>query len=379
VTVALIAKMIGGYAYFLTANFVYTSNDAQLYHAKGVPIAEAFLSGQLSPWSLLPRTFGTAFIFELNGLVALLTGRSMLASYMVFSWFGFFGLWAFVGAFRQVFPRANIHRYAVLTFFLPSSLFWPSALGKEAWMLFGIGLFALGAAQVFSSQARGLALVALGTVATAAVRPHFTAILLAALLIAVSFRRGGSSALSPMMTMASIVFVLGGAAFAYRQFADILPNGDQGLRAILEATRRQTSTGGSEIDVTIPTSPLELARAFHTVLLRPMLFEARSVTQLFSALETTSVLGMFLVFRRDVVVAVKQVFANAYMRFVGVYTAGFIFAWSSVANLGILARQRSLMLPFLLVFFCVRPSRGTSAADSGGDIGLPQRTTPGKM
>jgi hypothetical protein len=110
-----------------------------------------------------------------------------------------------------------------------------------------------------------------------------------------------------------------------------------------------------------------------------MLFEARSVTQLFSALETTLVLGMFLVFGRDVLVAIKQVFTIFYMRFVGAYTAGFIFAWSSVANLGILARQRSLMLPFLLVFFCVRPSRGTSAADSEGNISLPQRTTPGRM
>jgi hypothetical protein len=357
VTAALVAKMVGAYVRYLVMNHVYDGNDSGPYHEVGSAAAQAFLEGERSLWSLFPHNYGTRFIEQLNGVVALLSGRSMLASYMVFSWFGFFGLWAFVAAFRHSLPQFNVRRYAILTFFLPSALFWPSSLGKEAWMLLGIGLFTLGTSQLLTNQLRGIPLVIFGTVATAVVRPHFTALLLAALLLALIFGRGGRSTPSPIATLITVMFIIVGGVFAYRQIAGILPDSQNGLKAILEASRRRTSTGGSEIAVTIPDSPLEIPRAFFTVLFRPMPFEVQSVTQLFSALETTVVLGAFLVYRRQVLFAVRLSLKLAYLQFVAAYTIAFVFAWSSIGNLGIIARQRSLVLPFLLVFLCVGDRR----------------------
>ncbi|MGF1664944.1 MAG: hypothetical protein ACFCVC_01575, partial [Acidimicrobiia bacterium] len=40
-----------------------------------------------------------------------------------------------------------------------------------------------------------------------------------------------------------------------------------------------------------------------------------------------------------------------YLMFCAVYTLGFVIAWSWILNLGILARQRSLVIPFILVIF----------------------------
>jgi hypothetical protein len=34
-----------------------------------------------------------------------------------------------------------------------------------------------------------------------------------------------------------------------------------------------------------------------------------------------------------------------------IYTLGFVVAWSWILNLGILARQRSLVVPFVLIIF----------------------------
>lgn len=356
VTTALVAKMVGAYARYLVMNHVYTGNDSGRYHQAGKTIAEEYFRGDRTFFSLFPRDVGTKYIEELNGLVAVVSSRSMMASYMVFSWFGFLGLWACVGAFRRALPEGNLKRYALLTFFLPSALFWPSSLGKEAWILLGIGLFAVGTSRIFTSQARGLVYVVLGTLASGVVRPHVAAILLFALLIAVIVRRGHTT-LGPILTMATVLLIAAGAAFASGLIEDILPSGDQGLTAVLEVTQERTSTGGSEIDVTAPNSPVEYPAAFFTVLFRPLPFEVRTATQLISALETTVLLVLFFALRRDVGRALRRILTVPYLRFAGVYTAAFAFAWSSIGNLGIIARQRVLVLPFLVVFLCLSAPR----------------------
>ncbi len=365
VTAALVAKMVGAYARYLVMNHVYSGNDSGRYHQVGSAAAQDFLDGGRSFWSLFPRNYGTPFIEELNGLVALLSGRSMMASYMVFSWFGFIGLWCFVGAFRRVLPESNLRRYAILTFFLPSALFWPSSLGKEAWMLFGLGLFVSGVSRVLTSQTRGLLFVVLGTLATAVVRPHVTALLLLGLIVASVFARGNrSSSLGPVLTMTTIALIAAGAAFTSGQIEQNLPGGSEGFSGALEtATYRSTegSEGGSEIEVTSPNSPLEYPRAFFTVMFRPLPFEVRSATQLFSALETTALLALIVVRRREVTNALKRILLVPYLRFAGIYTAAFAFAWSSVGNLGIISRQRVQVLPFLLVFLCFSERRGAPA------------------
>jgi hypothetical protein len=43
------------------------------------------------------------------------------------------------------------------------------------------------------------------------------------------------------------------------------------------------------------------------------------------------------------------------LRFAVLYTLAFAFAWSSVGNLGIMARQRMQVLPFLLILLCWSP------------------------
>jgi hypothetical protein len=43
------------------------------------------------------------------------------------------------------------------------------------------------------------------------------------------------------------------------------------------------------------------------------------------------------------------------MMFAFVYSVGSIIALSSLGNFGLLARQRALLFPLLLVFFVIRP------------------------
>ena len=54
-----------------------------------------------------------------------------------------------------------------MIFFLPSLLFWPSGIGKEAWMTLGLGLASYGAARLLVHKPGGFPVLALGLLATA--------------------------------------------------------------------------------------------------------------------------------------------------------------------------------------------------------------------
>ena len=61
-----------------------------------------------------------------------------------------------------------------------------------------------------------------------------------------------------------------------------------------------------------------------------------------------------------------------YVAFALVYTFAFIYAFSSLGNFGILARERSQLLPVLFVVLCVPRARATAA---GLDQRIPERAS----
>jgi hypothetical protein len=353
-TVALVAKMVGAYVRYLVMYHVYEGNDSAQYHLVGVRIADEYLRGDRSVLSLFPTATSTKFVEQLNGLVAVLSGRSLLASFMVFSWFSFIGLVCFVTAARRAVPGLMVRRYAVLTLFLPSVLFWSSSLGKDAWMVFGMGLFAVGAARLYTGSISGVVFLLVGAYATAVVRPHLTAIALAALAVGfVGRRMVGRRSVSAATVMLGLLGVALMAAVTAPILDEVLPRSSEGLTGILTATEGRTSIGGSEIEISAPNSPLEYPAAFFTVLFRPVLLEVRSATQFVSAVEGTILIGLIALWRRNIGDAVRATARVPYLRFAGIYTLAFAFAWSSIGNLGIIVRQRVQVLPLLLLFLCV--------------------------
>ena len=98
-----------------------------------------------------------------------------------FSWVAFLGLILFSRAIRIALPTADHRRYDLLLFFLPTLVFWPSSIGKEAWMVAMLGLASYGAARLFTHRVSGLVPFGLGIVGASVVRPHMALMILAAL------------------------------------------------------------------------------------------------------------------------------------------------------------------------------------------------------
>jgi len=54
-----------------------------------------------------------------------------------------------------------------------------------------------------------------------------------------------------------------------------------------------------------------------------------------------------------VVAGVKAALREPYPMMAGLYALAFAFAWASLGNLGIIARQRVQVLPLLVLFVCI--------------------------
>ncbi len=110
------------------------------------------------------------------GVVFAIVGVNKIAGFFVFSWLAFLATICFYRAFSVTFPEANRRRYAYLVFFLPSLLFWTSAISKEAMMYHLAGLMAYGAALVLTQGRGGVGLLVIGTIIGVYVRPQEIAV-----------------------------------------------------------------------------------------------------------------------------------------------------------------------------------------------------------
>ncbi|MFL5820039.1 MAG: hypothetical protein ACJ76S_05075 [Solirubrobacteraceae bacterium] len=347
-------KLCGAVARYHVAYDVYGgSADAEGYHAHGRRLARRFRAGDFDTG--MRSLVGTGFIRVLTGVVYTLIGPSRLGGFLVFSSLGFWGLLLFNRAFALAVPEGRSLTYARLVFFLPSHLFWPSSIGKEAWMLFSLGTGALGGARVLSSTRDRAPLDAVGVLLASRVRPH-VAVMLGASLSAGYLLRGRrrrgllTAALTGLVGLRTNRYLLGRA---------MTPEDWAGTA--VEKSWARTSRGGSSFTPPLAQSRTRAPLVPATVLFRPHPREAHNPQALAAAAEASFLLALSLARVRWAAAAIRHVRAQPYVASAAAFTAMFIAAFSGVANFGILARQRSQVLPFYLVLLSVPPPRGGRA------------------
>lgn len=357
IVLALVGKAVGALARWAVAFVLYDgAADASRYNRQGAAVAEQFHAGNFAV-DLGGPLVGTGFVILLTGIVYSLIGPTLLGGYLVFAWLGFWGLFAFYRAFRLAMPGANHRRYAVLVFFLPSLIFWPSGIGKEAWMTFGLGLAALGAAKLLTGTRGAVVPLTVGLLATAMVRPHMTALVFVAAAAAFLVRRDvHRTPLTPVIRAVTLaVLAVVGVVIARQAatFFDVESVSVDSVNAVLNDTSERTETGGSAFQARPVQSPLDMPLAAVTVLFRPLPWEADNLQLLVTALEGTC-LFVFAVASWG---RVRNLWAfrpgRAYSMFCLLYVLLFVFAFSTFNNFGLLARERSLVYPFLLALLCL--------------------------
>jgi hypothetical protein len=383
--IALAFKLIGACArYFVSVSVYYGAADAAEYDRWGRRLAPLFRQGHFSV-DIQRQVMGTGFIRIVTGVVYAFTGPTMLGGYLVYSWLGFWGLFLFYRAFRLAFPSGDHRRYAFLVFFMPSLLFWPSSIGKESWLLFALGVTAYGTARVLASKTGGFPLIALGSLGTLMVRPHVTLIAIMAVGAAYLLRRPEQRSLlsAPAKVIGLIALTLATLLVMSQveNFFGVKPLDQGGTSQVLNKTETQTSQGGSEFTAARPHSPLGYGEAVVTVFFRPWPVEAHSGQALFASLEGVVLLGLILTSLRRLAAIPREIKRTPYVAYALSFTVLFVYAFSSIGNFGIMARQRVLMFPLLLVLLCVprRPALGRAAKEPPTTARLGTSAPPGSL
>jgi hypothetical protein len=356
VLIKLLASLVRYYVAFVTYDGV---ADAGVYIAEGRSYAESLRQGVFSytPSGGRGGSSGTFFVRQLTGVVFLLTGSTAIGGFFAFAWMSFLGQYFFYRAFRVGVPHGDHRRYALLVFLLPSLLYWPASIGKEAWMLLTLGVGAYGAARVLQRQRGGYVLLGIGLVASAAVRPHMSALLMAGLAAAYLLRRGDlRSMFGPVTKIAGSAIVLLALLFAVQaaeQRFGVEGEGLSGAEQVIDQTAAQTAQGGSEYEAQRPESIVDIPFAIFTVMFRPLPFETHNAQAFATSLEGVFLLGLVVASRRRLVRTLSEALQAPYVALAAVYSLMFMLAFSSFGNFGILARQRAQLFPFVLVLFCL--------------------------
>ena len=336
--------------------------DSSMYSSTGALLARQFRDGDFTV-ELGRPVQGTGFIQLLTGAVYTVTGATDLGGFLVFSWLGFWGLYLFHRAFVRAVPQGDHLRYARMVFLLPSLLFWPSSIGKEAWICLGLGLAAYGAARALTRAVGGIPLIGLGLLMVAMVRPHVAALVAISVFAAYVLRRHpGPGSLAAVGGKVVGIIVLGvGLVVAVgqlEQFLGVDAFDQESVQVTLDEVTARTGQGGSYVEGTrTDLSPSRFPRAFVNVMFRPFPWQATNLQALVAAAEALLLLVLFLGGWRRLLGAVRSTLDTSYVILCGCYTVLFVYGFSSFANYGILVRQRVQMLPFFLVLLAMPPLR----------------------
>jgi hypothetical protein len=373
VPTALAAKLLGTFAYYTVIADVYGSGDVTGYITVGRELAPAIRSGTLPENALEP---GTRFTEFLTGLLFSVVGPSEIVGYVVFSMLSFGGMLLLFHAFRLAVPDGDHHRYALMILFLPTMLFWPSTIGKDAWVVFTLGLGSYGVARILRRHRFGYPLVAVALPAMAMVRPHMAALFAVSFLAGFLLRLGDSSVKrSASGWVVGLVLIGVGVSSALLNFSEEMGRSEtsedaaltERVRAdvdeIFERTDQLTSDGGGQFQSRPVRGPVDLLHAILTVPFRPFPWEGHNYQAQIAGLEGLLLLGLVVAAIPRLAGLPRRLLRTPYVVMATAYSLGFIVAFSNVGNFGILTRQRAQLLPMLLVLLAL--PRGSPVGGRG--------------
>jgi len=332
--------------------------DAYAYNAAGRRIAEQLVRGE---WPEGIRYFGTEFVRLVTGLVYYSTGVTFYGISILWTWLGLLGMLFFYLAFRTAFPDGNRRLYMALVFLYPSMLLWTSSLGKDALMIFCLGMAVYGAVRVQRRlSAAGLLWLALGTVGMLMIRPHLAAVFAVAFGASAIIRPVRAGYLSPVVRIVALSTVAALCIFVVRTasgYVGLEGLGPEEIFGFIEERQERSERGGAAFEQTDPRTPVGFALAIPTVLFGPFPWEAHNTNAQIASMEGLGLLALLVYRRRSVGAAFRATSRNSQLLLVGVFVLLFIFFFSAIANFGIIARQRAQVFPFVFMWiaFLGRP------------------------
>lgn len=390
---ALVVHLLFALIRYYVIFVIYKGNgDAGVYHEAGTIFARRVRDGQpVHPIDIIQNfPIESRRIGDFVGFFYVITGPSAYAGFFLFTYLCYWGQLLVVRAFKFAVPEGDYRRLTLLVMFMPSLLFWPSSIGKEALMIACLGVVVYGGALLLGPhpKLRGGVVFVIGILLILLIRPHVALMSIGALGLALAVgmlaglgASGGGTTRGRAVRLVGLVAVLLLAGVASTRLGQTLKESQDGANGGLEHALDQTSRGNSEFTPSAVTGPTKLPAGFVTVVARPFPWEARNLNSLIAAGEGLVLMGLTAVSWRRLLSLPTLAMKRPFLVFCGTYVLLFVIGFSYIANFGILARQRVQVFPILLVFFALPKSTATlfglrgrdeevdGSADSVGPVG----------
>lgn len=356
---AVMVKALGATARYWMIKDLYGRGDAMRYHDEGQELAAFFSRFDFSiVGDTLPQ--GTAAMSHLTGLIYTFLPVNFFGICLLFAGLSFTGCVFCYRAFQLAFPNINPKLYRIFLFFLPSVFFWPSSLGKDAWVFFGGGFVVYGLVKFTRlDQLSGLLVMGIGLLLIGVIRPHISAFMILSLAVSYlpflfrsvrnpqhlfSWLVGGA------ISIGLGVYVLqSGAEFLQARGLDELT--EEGLQQYYYKRQSSDLRGGSSFAPSVVLGLGAVVAAPVIVLLRPFPWEAHNPQAMMTALESMFWLGIFVYRRKVFLQRLRTIATDPLVAFALVFCMIMILSLTTMGNFGLLARQRVTLLPFLWLLF----------------------------
>jgi hypothetical protein len=351
--IGLGTSVLGSLLYLNLVGTYYGGGDYLLYFRDGQRYASLLLEqGWSAAFAELTREgavrwWGTRFTSFLSGLLFSAIGASLPSASIVFGLAGFAGTVAIWAAARRAIPTIDGERTLLWLVLYPSLWFWPGILGKDAIVLFGVGVASLGLAGKNGRIRWGL--LVLGVAAVFVIRPQVAATVVFALvaglwLATAHYFTFGRAFQGTLLVGAGIGVVLLAGGNLGVQFFEV-----QDVVEYVDSRAAVSQQGGGSIEGADKGIALWLAPV--NVLFRPFPWEVSGPTGLLASIEMLVLWVLIWRRRRDVRGFIRDNRDSPLVWFAIVFILVYATALgASIGNFGIIARQRVHILPFLILF-----------------------------
>ncbi|SIT93811.1 hypothetical protein SAMN05444128_3223 [Pontibacter indicus] len=297
---------------------------------------------------------GTAFMHVFNyGFVHVLD-LSFFTGSMIYTFIGFMGVMFFyLSTANLVKTNVKVYGYNIFPyiFFLPNLHFWSSGVGKDTLVFFSVGLFLF---SVMSPMRRGVG-IAIALFLSYNIRPHITIFLLASFGAGFLF----DSKLKPFQKVLLTCCMIAVAAFIFDDVMRFLKLDELSTESVEQFSEKKVSLlsrghTGSSVDISAYPLPLKV----FTFLFRPLFFDIHNVMGVLASLEN---LILLILFTKIVNMKTISLLKQAPYQIKGLFfffLIGSVAFATSLGNLGIMMRQKNMLVPGMLIFmFWVLSSR----------------------
>ena len=226
---------------------------------------------------------GTKFIYYITSILTKYISDSYLNVTLIYGFFGALGLIFYYLSIKMYLKK--LKGYWALILFIPSMSFWSSGLGKDSISFFAVCLFLY----TITTNKKKYFLLPLSFIAMFMVRPHIALMMIVSFVIYFIIR-SKVHLLVKLITLPIIFSVLIFSSSFVQQYVGLEEASIDSLSGYVDNRQNSNQDGGSSIDLQSMSYPMQI----FTYVFRPLPFDAHSALALFTSIENTILLALFL-------------------------------------------------------------------------------------